>query len=150
MTKILRTNSKNRDFSKLIEKLDLDLNEINGTEQADYDKHNILDYIETVILVYKDKIPVACGAFKKYSQNSVEIKRIFVDVDYRRKGFSKLIMKELESWAFDKGYKKAILETGKQQIAAIQLYQSSGYTITENYPPYTGLPSSLCMAKQLK
>lgn len=149
MNSIDRTNSENIDFIKLVAELDKDLNAINGAEQADYDEHNILENIETVAIIYRENKPVGCGAFKKLKPGFAEVKRVYITPDYRKKGLSKILIKELETWARELGYKTAVLETGKKQKAAIGLYTSCGYTVTENYPPYVGMPSSLCMAKEL-
>lgn len=149
MGKILRTNSDNKDFRKLVRLLDQDLNGINGEEQADYDKHNVIDFLDTIVLYYMGSTPVACGAFKEYEKDTVEIKRIYVNRDYRGIGISKLVVKELEIWAKELGNKKAILETGMLQKAAIGLYERLNYVVIDNYEPYVNLPNSLCMGKSL-
>lgn len=149
MGKILRTNSDNKDFRKLVRLLDQDLNGINGEEQADYDKHNVIDFLDTIVLYYMGSTPVACGAFKEYEKDTVEIKRIYVNRDYRGRGISKLVVKELEIWAKELGNKKAILETGMLQKAAIGLYERLNYVVIDNYEPYVNLPNSLCMGKSL-
>lgn len=149
MGKILRTNSDNKDFRKLVSLLDEDLNGINGDEQADYDKHNVIDFLDTIVLYYAGSNPVACGAFKSYEKGTVEIKRIYVNRDYRGRGISKLIVAELENWAKEMGNQKAILETGKLQKAAISLYNRLNYEVIDNYEPYVGLSNSVCMGKSL-
>lgn len=146
---ILKTNSKNADFIKLIKELDNDLEERYGDLQKQYDQHNIVDYINDVVIVYKDKEPVACGAFKKYNDSTAEIKRIFVTKENRHQGISKLIMNELEELVKSSGYKYAVLETGIKQFEAINLYKGTGYEIIENYEPYTGNANSVCMKKDL-
>lgn len=146
---LLKTNSKNIDFIELIKLLDEDLGERYGELQKQYDRHNKVDYINEVIIIYKDKIPAACGAFKKYNNNSAEIKRIFVRRENRQQGFAKLIMSKLEEWTKNEGYKFAILETGKKQHEAINLYKNLGYEVIENYAPYIGNTNSVCMKKTL-
>lgn len=148
--KILKTDSRNNDFTILIKLLDDDLNGRYGELQKQYDKHNKVDYINDVIIIYKDEVPVACGAFKEHTIDSIELKRIFVTKENRRQGLSKLIINELEQWGRDKGYKYALLETGKKQHEAINLYKSVGYETIENYEPYVGNKNSVCMKKSLK
>ena len=109
--KILNTDSKNIDFMKLIKLLDDDLNERYGNLQKQYDKHNKVDYINDVVIIYKDEIPVGCGAFKEHNIDAIEIKRIFVKKENRQQGLSKLIINELENLGRRKGYKYALLET---------------------------------------
>ena len=146
---ILETDSKNNDFIELIKLLDQDLCERYGELQKQYDKHNKVDYINNVIIIYKAKVPVACGAFKQYDESSVEIKRVFVRKENRRQGLSKQIIKELEQLARAKDYKYAVLETGIKQNEAINLYKNAGYEIIQNYGPYAGNTNSICMRKDL-
>lgn len=146
---LLKTNSKNTDFIELIKLLDKDLGARYGELQKQYDKYNKVDYINEVIIIYKDKIPVACGAFKKYNNNSAEIKRIFVRKENRHEGLAKFLMSKLEEWAKNEGYKFTILETGKKQHEAINLYKNLGYDLIENYAPYVDNTNSVCMKKPL-
>lgn len=146
---LLKTNSKNTDFIELIQLLDKDLGERYGELQNQYDKHNEVDYINEVIIVYKNKIPAACGAFKEYNHNSAEIKRIFVKMENRQQGLAKLIVSKLEELVKDNGYKYALLETGIKQHEAISLYKNIGYEVIENYEPYVGNTNSICMKKTL-
>ena len=134
---------------KLIKLLDDDLNGQYGELQKQYDKHNKVDYINDVVIIYDDEVPVACGGFKEHDSESVEMKRVFVKKENRRQGLSKKVINELEKLVQAKGYKYAVLETGKKQIEAINLYKSSGYEMIENYGPYVGNENSICMKKDL-
>ncbi|PJI08134.1 MULTISPECIES: GNAT family N-acetyltransferase [Clostridium] len=147
--KLLNTDSNNIDFIKLIRLLDDDLNERYGELQKKYDKHNKVDFINDVVVIYKDGKAAACGGFKEHNTDSIELKRIFVRKECRRQGLSRLVVSELEKLAKDKGYTYAILETGKKQYEAINLYKSCGYEIIENYSPYSGNTNSICMKKKL-
>lgn len=147
--KIIHTDSRNKDFIKLIKLLDDDLNGQYGKLQKQYDKHNKVDYINDVVIIYDDEVPVACGGFKEHDSESVEMKRVFVKKENRRQGLSKKVINELEKLVQAKGYKYAVLETGKKQIEAINLYKSSGYEMIENYGPYVGYENSICMKKDL-
>ncbi|HJZ39393.1 MAG TPA: hypothetical protein VJ203_03440 [Bacteroidales bacterium] len=40
-----------------------------------------------------------------------------------------------------------MLETGKRQPEAIELYKKSGYKLTPNYGQYAGVENSLCFEK---
>lgn len=146
---VIKTDSKNIDFIQLIKLLDEDLNERYGELQKQYDKHNKLEFIKDVIIIYKDDAPAACGALKEYDADTIELKRIFVTKDNRRQGLSKLIVSRLEELGNSNGYKYAVLETGIKQIEAINLYKNTGYTIIENYGQYAGNSNSVCMKKDL-
>lgn len=149
MISLKRDNSNNAEFRKLILLLDQDLGGRYGKEQEVYDSHNVIEFIETVVVAYYDNQPAGCGCFKKYDDNTVEIKRMFVKPEFRGKGISKLVLKELENWGAQLGYSKSVLETGKKQLEAIGLYTKYGYNLIDNYGPYVGMPNSVCMQKNL-
>ena len=103
-------------------------NELNE-DQATYDQYNKVPDIEYCALYCMiNEQPVASGCFKKYSNDTVEIKRMFVEKEYRGKGFSKLILKELEKWADELDLQYAILETSVHFKAARKLYTNAGYS----------------------
>ena len=145
-----RTNSADPDFQSLIRQLDAELRLRNGDEMDEYDKHNIIAPIDTVVIAYLDNGPAACGCFKKYDETTVEIKRMFVAPPARGKGISRKILAELETWAHTLGFGYVILETGGRQIEALALYQRAGYTPIANYPPYQEMEDSYCFNKELK
>jgi putative acetyltransferase len=145
-----RTNSADPDFQSLIKQLDADLRLRNGDEMDEYDQHNIIAPIDTVVIAYADKEPVACGCFKKYNETTVEIKRMFVAPPARGKGISRKILAELETWAHTLGFGCIILETGGRQVEALALYQRAGYAPIANYPPYEKMEDSYCFRKELK
>jgi len=146
---IKRTNGTDKDFNLLIQQLDHELWAIMNEVQATYDQFNKVPDIDTVIVAYEKNRPVGCGCFKKNSDDMVEIKRMFVVPDLRGKGIASVVLKELETWAKELNFSKAILETGKRMTHATNLYQNHGYVITENYGQYIGLEESVCMKKDL-
>jgi putative acetyltransferase len=146
---IKRTNSNDPDFQLLVTRLDHELwNELKE-DQATYDQYNKVPDLPTVILVYANEKPVATGCFKQYDDNTVEIKRMFVEKDYRGKGLSKIVLDELETWAMESGFQYAILETSVHFNVAQNLYAQAGYSVIENYDQYKGLEESVCMKKEL-
>lgn len=146
---ITRTNSSNADFQNLVKQLDADLAIRDGDEHAFYDQFNKIDNLKQVVVLYESNTAVACGAFKEYNPGVVEIKRMFVAVTERNKGYASMVLKELEKWAAELGYEKCILETGVKQIEAIGLYHRNDYKRTPNYPPYEKMKNSLCFQKLL-
>lgn len=147
---IKRTTSDDPDFIFLTEKLDSDLNSRYGIIQETYNKHNKISLIETALVAYFNEKPAGCACFKKYSENTIEVKRMFVVKEARGKRIGTQLLSELETWATEQNYTSAVLETGKQQPEAINLYLKSGYTIIENYGQYKEIDNSICMSKTLK
>ena len=146
---ILRTNSENPDFIQLTGRLDVELCRIYDTNQEDYEEYNRITDLHTVVVAYENDQAVACGCFKIFDENTVEIKRMFVDDNQRGKGIASAMLAELETWARELGYEKSVLETGKGQPNAIKLYQKYCYQITENYNESDDLNISVCLAKTL-
>jgi putative acetyltransferase len=147
--KIQRTTTKNEDFIQLVNKLDNELwNELNE-DQSIYDQYNKVPNIQTAIIIYDNENPVAIGCYKAYNNNTVEIKRMYVDKAYRGKGISKMVLDELEKWAIENGFQQAILETSIHFNVAQSLYSKSGYVIIPNYDQYEDLEESICMKKKL-
>ncbi|MBN2441824.1 MAG: GNAT family N-acetyltransferase [Spirochaetales bacterium] len=60
--------------------------------------------MKDAVVIYPEGNPVAGGSFKFYRYSIAEIKRIFVKKEYRGRGLSKILMRELEAKAFGKGY----------------------------------------------
>ena len=147
--KKLRTNSENIDFINLVKKLDNYLKITDGDEHEFYNQFNNIDVLQHAVVLYIDDVAVACGAFKKFNENAVEVKRMYVDKEYRNQGNAKIILEELETWAKEVGNKKCILETGKRQVEAVQFYYKCGYKVIPNYGQYKAMENSICFEKEL-
>lgn len=144
-----RTNSDDTDFQNLVKLLDKDLAIRDGEDHAFFAQFNHIDTIKYAMVALEDGIAVGCGAIKKYDVNTMEVKRMFVLLEKRGQGIASLILKELENWALELGFKKCILETGIKQPEAIALYRKNNYWIIKNYGQYAEVESSLCFEKVL-
>lgn len=149
MLKIIRTDSNNQDFRALIKHLDIYLAEKDGDEHSYYAQYNKVDKINHVVVAYEDQKAIGCGAIKEVSPDAVEIKRMYTSPESRGKGIATKILTELEIWAKELAYKKCILETGKRQTEAIELYKKNGYYLIPNYGQYVAMENSLCFEKEL-
>lgn len=148
--KIIRTTSDHQDFKALVKMLDADLAIRDGDEHEFYHQFNSIDSLKNAVVCYENNTPVGCGAFKKFENNSVEIKRMYTHPEYRGKGYASAILNELETWAIENNNTKTVLETGVRQPEAIALYKKYGYRIIDNYGQYAGVENSLCFEKKLK
>lgn len=147
MYKQKRTNSDDLDFQKLVVELDKDLAIRDGEEHSFFAQFNKIDKIKYVVVVYEKEKAVGCGAIKEYEENVMEIKRMFVPLEKRGKGIASIVLKELENWAKELGYKKCILETGIKQPEAIGLYKKNDFSIIKNYGQYAEVENSVCFEK---
>lgn len=149
MKTIQKVSSDSQDFQDLVKLLDSDLAIRDGEDHAFYNQFNTLDKLQNCIVLYQDSNPVACGAFRIYSDSIVEIKRMYTNEKFRGAGFASAILQELEIWAKDLGFKKCILETGIKQPEAIGLYLKNAYHKIPNYDQYKGVDTSVCFEKDL-
>ena len=143
-----RTESYNVYFRELVAMLDTFLAERDGKDHAFYAQFNKLDNIKNIVVCYENDEAIGCGAFKKYDDTTVEIKRMFVKPLHRAKGAATKVLQELELWAIENKYSSAILETVKNQPEAVALYKKNGYTIISNFGQYKDVENSICMLKQ--
>lgn len=150
MIRPLRTDSINTDFIQLVNQLDAELATRDGNEHSFYIQYNKIDNIRFVVLAYENQKAIGCGAIKEYSPDTMEIKRMYVSPEGRKKGIATKILTELESWAIELSHTKCILETGKKQPEAIALYRKNGYKPIPNYGQYAGIENSLCFEKEIK
>jgi GNAT superfamily N-acetyltransferase len=149
MLKLERTTNENGEFRQLIAELDEDLNCRYGELQKQYNLFNKVDKIDTVVIARIENEAVGCGCFKPFDNETVEIKRVFVQKSFRGNGIADAILKELETWASELGFAAAVLETGKGQPEAIRFYIRQGYTIIPKLGQYIGNDNSVCMKKKL-
>lgn len=99
------------------------------------------------VIATLDGKPVGCGALRPWDEDTVEIKRMFVEERSRGSGVAAAILRELERLAQEFGYKRMILETGVRQPEAIALYTRHGFIKTEPFGEYVGNALSVCFAK---
>ena len=149
MYSLLRTDSNDEGFKELVRLLDLELKEIDGEDHLFFAQFNKIAEIKNVVVAYYDNRAIGCGAIKPFASDTMEVKRMYVAEEFRGKAIAFSILKELETWATALGYSKTILETGKKQVAAVKLYQKSGYSVIPNYGQYAEIETSICMIKNL-
>jgi putative acetyltransferase len=93
--------------------------------------------------------PVGCGALRPLERGVGEVKRMFVEKDFRRRGVAKKILGKIETIACVLGYRALRLETGTLQPEAVNLYKSVGYQRVRCYGQYVDNPLIVCFEKRL-
>jgi putative acetyltransferase len=149
MTRILRTDSDNKDFIALVKLLDAELAVIDGDDHAFYAQFNKTAHLKHVVVVWENDEPVACGALRELEPGVMEVKRMYTLPSVRGKGIATQVLKELENWARELSFTKTRLETGKRQPDAIALYTRNGYRSIPNYGQYASDYNSVCFEKEL-
>nr|WP_245742460.1 GNAT family N-acetyltransferase [Fontibacillus panacisegetis] len=86
---------------------------------------------------------------RELDEQSAELKRFFVEPEYRNRGIAGLILNQLENEARHRKYNFIKLETGDRQNEAVSFYKKNGYYHIASFREYTSCPSSLCFEKKL-
>lgn len=80
---------------------------------------------------------IAGGGFRRFSDDTCEVKRMWTSAAHRRQGLATTVLAELEAIARNAGYERVVLETGPAQPEAHTLYRTRGYTVTPIFGRYT-------------
>jgi GNAT superfamily N-acetyltransferase len=91
-----------------------------------------------LLIGLRDEQPVTGGAFRRFDDQTAELKRIWTDSRYRRRGYAKALLAELEKEIVARGYRRIYLTTGDKQPEAEELYLSTGYTRLDEPLPADG------------
>ncbi len=125
----VRTDGKNTDFIENCRLLDRDLDRRVGKKI--------------------NNTAIGGGAIRKYDEETVELKRVFVRPEYQGRGIGSRLVSLLIEWAMELGYRRMMLETGELLTESCALYRKLGFEVIPNYDPYVNMPESLCMEKNL-
>jgi len=149
MITIKRTNSDDPNFQELVKLLDLELQERDGEEHVFYATLNKTNTLNYIVVAYDQNEAIGCGALRNYSNDTMEVKRMFVPLNKRGQGIASTVLAALETWSRELGIRKCVLETGKKQPEAIALYKKNHYNIIPNFGKYEGVENSVCFEKML-
>lgn len=111
--------------------------------------YNISESIGIVLIASVNDIAVGCAGLKKNSESDAEIKRVWVEPEYRRRHIAVDMMQMIEETAKKMQFKRTVLQTREAMREAISLYEKLGYYRIRNYPPYDKLEGAICYAKDL-
>ena len=145
------TDGKNEDFKKFYLLTEEYYSKIVGGKKnrLGFVPYNLSEDIDDVIIAYDGGKAVACAGLKEYSRSDAEIKRVWVQPEYRGKGIATKLMVAVEEKARCMGFERAVLQTREIMTDAVALYEKLGYSRIENYPPYDKLDGAVCFAKRL-
>ncbi|MEH3139189.1 MAG: GNAT family N-acetyltransferase [Mycobacterium kyogaense] len=96
-----------------------------------------------------DGEPVSGGAFRRFDASTAELKRIWTDSRYRRRGYGQSTVTRLEEEIASRGYRRVYLTTGDRQPEAEALYVSLGYTRLAEPLPAEGEVYPVAFVKEL-
>jgi N-acetylglutamate synthase-like GNAT family acetyltransferase len=94
----------------------------------DIEKAYMKDGSTFVVIEHDGKIVGTGGLIATDKSDTVQMVRVSVHTEHRRKGIAKQIVAELLKIAKEMGYKKILVETTKTWTAPRTLYNSIGFT----------------------
>lgn len=137
------------DVKQLSDELHTDLEYIYGSGRIeDFESENI-EMLVFFVAFDDSENAVASGALKHFNNTTAEIKRMYVKPNFRGRGISKLILRQLEAYAKELNYQRLVLETGLKQPEAMGLYQKFGYKPLKCYGRHADDPDSRCFEKSI-
>jgi putative acetyltransferase len=103
----------------------------------------------TVFVARADGAAVACGALRRHAGRIGEVKRMYTEPAYQRRGIGARILGEIEALALRGGLRQLVLETGHRHAAAWYLYERAGFTRCGPVLDYPNSPYSVFYAKTI-
>lgn len=87
------------------------------------------------VVAYHSAVPTGCGGYRWFDRTAytVEIKKVYIVPAARGLGAGRAVLSWLERHAVAVGARRAILETGVRNSAAIGLFTSAGYVPVDRY-----------------
>jgi 8-oxo-dGTP diphosphatase len=83
---------------------------------------------KSIFLVYlNNEDVIGTIALKNINDSTCELKRFYVNSDFRKKGVGKMLFREFIKYAQKFNYKKIILDTTEIMTAAIKFYEKCGF-----------------------
>ena len=145
---IVFTDENDERFLRLVCELDRGYFERIGDGLMKYNEYNEFKKPHIVVLALDGDEAVACASYRKFDNDSVEFKRVFVKRQYRRNGIAHCLMQKLEKSATGEGFKHSYIVTGKNNSAAISLYEKLNYQIIDNFGQFEDDDVVICMKKE--
>jgi len=103
-----------------------------------------------MLLGLRDGQAVTGGAFRRFDAQTAELKRIWTDSRYRRRGYARALLTALEKDITARGYRRIYLTTGNRQPEAEGLYLATGYDRLDEPLPAKGEVYPVAFMKTLR
>ena len=142
-------SAKCPDYAMLAKKLDDYYFTLVGDVHLKYAAVNDPKNMACIIVAYEGNTPIGCGCWKAVDEETAEVKRIYVEPEYRRRGIASAIIELLESHILASGYTQALLETARTTNDSKSLYLSLGYKEIPYYGSPAGAENCRCFLKEV-
>jgi GNAT superfamily N-acetyltransferase len=112
-----------------------------------FDAHDTEGPRSAFLVAFVGDEAVGCGALRRVDDGTAEVKRLYARTSDM--GVGSAVLEGLEDRGRAFGYRRLILETGRQNVRAVEFYHGHGYDDTPNFGVYEGNPASVCFSKEL-
>ncbi|MDF1634840.1 GNAT family N-acetyltransferase [Mycoplana sp. MJR14] len=92
---------------------------------------------------------IGCGALKRHTAGTGEVKRMFTRPQWQGRGVGRAILAEIVAAAETDGLSHLVLETGDRHPAAWAIYEKAGFSRCGPVLDYPESPYSIFYQKQL-
>lgn len=141
-----KVEPSNSDFQSLVAELNSSLTQITSDSgESSFTSDAFDSSKDGCIVVYLNSVAVACGVFRYHESEVCELKRMYSN----KSGAGSYLLKQLECYAVNKGYRKAILSTRRVNSKAVSFYERNSYSESSAYGKYVGVKRSICLSKVL-
>ncbi len=96
-----------------------------------------------------DGVPAGCGAWRSLGDGRAEMKRVYVEPAFRRRGLAQVVVDAVEEDAARAGIRLLVLNTGPEQPEALALYAVLGYEPVTPFGIYADEPRAVFLGKHL-
>jgi GNAT superfamily N-acetyltransferase len=96
-----------------------------------------------------DGVPAGCGAWRALGDGRAEMKRVYVEPGFRRRGLAQVLVEALEADAARAGIRSLELNSGPEQPEALALYALLGYAPVPGFGVYADHPDAVFLGKDL-
>ena len=96
-----------------------------------------------------DGVPAGTGAWRTIGDGRAEMKRVYVEPAFRRRGLAQVLVEALEADAVRAGIRSLELNSGPEQPEALGLYARMGYTPVAGFGVYACHPDAVFLGKDL-
>lgn len=120
-----------------------------GRDAAVVDPAEFLPPRGIFLVAEVDGVPAGCGAWRALPSGAAEIKRVYVEPAFRRRGIARLVVAALEEGAAVAGHRQVVLNSGREQPEALTLYAELGYRPVPGYDVYACSPDAVFLGRPL-
>jgi GNAT superfamily N-acetyltransferase len=121
-----------------------------GRDAARVDPAEFTPPLGLFLVAEVEGVPAGCGGWRSHGDGMVELKRMYVEPAFRRRGIAALLLEELERTAAAAGHWQLLLNSGDRQPEALALYARAGYTPVAGYGIYADSPEAVFLGKELR